>query len=462
MDLSHVILHGDLPSLRQVLMVTDQINYLDEYGYTPITQAVITGDVEKVKLLLEHNADPNQKDLTGRTALHWAVSNDAEELVEQLLAHAADPNQYNISSEPILAKAIMRQHDGNKKRLQQAGANNQFAQDYLRAKLLGHRYELIGSVDIVDPNGVFTEVDYEGFYFESSIDLIRYSLREFQHNFASRALDSWYPIIDTLVYALEQGRHLLQYDHYLANHNDQFQATHRFLEQSDFIMPISQQGHAFSLVKTGRLIAIVDRASDSPPANEITIYYMNRPSQLTADFVYDIAFEKHPIQYIHQQIKQVLALQPVTSIPMNDQAIGNCSWANIEATIPTMKFMLQYRSDGTHSNAAEVMTDSLELFHRWREWDRQRALDFVIQDFKPASPARKASLAAMLAAIVFQCCDAHNEDHFALAKRLLPLIKTRGYEYILDSYKQWYVNERPTNAGKNLIALLQRFDQEMS
>lgn len=460
MNLSDIILRADINLLKEALSHIDNINYLDEYGYTPLTQAVITGSAEKTDLLLEKGADVNQKDLTGRTALHWAVSNDDENIIKRLLDKGANPNSYNIASEPVLAKAMMRGHDGIKKMLQQAGANNTFANDYIKVKLLGHRYELIGSVDIVDPTGVFTEVDYEGFYFESSVDLIRYSLSSFQTNFASRAIASWFNTISIIVNALEESRSLLKYDHYLANYNDQFQAVHRFMKQRHYILPVSQEGHAFSVVKSDNLLAIVDRSLDAPPKDTIPIYYINRGSQLTADLVHDIAFNKHPIKTIHDQLKSSLGLQPIAELPIADQAIGNCSWANIEATIPVMKYMLNVDSSGTQSNDLTLVADSLELFERWRQWDRQRSLDFIMQDFKSASPARKASIAALLAAILFQRCNADNEQHAALAMRLIPLIQTKGYEYILESYKQFYVIERPTKAGENLMQLLDRYQQE--
>ena len=457
MDLTQAILHADTGLLKQLLAATPNINYLDEYGYTPLIQAVIINSFDKTELLLQHGADPNQKDLTGRSALHWAVSNDDFELAKLLLEYKADPNSYNVASEPILAKAIMRGSMALKNLLIEHGGSTEFANDYIKVKLLGHRYELIGSVDIVDTHGVFTEVDYEGFYLESSVDLIRYSLLEFRDNFAARAIYHWFDAINITAHALTEAQQLLKHDHYLAKQQDQLQATHRFLDQPNFILPINQQGHAYSVVKVGDLLAIVDRATDSPPKDRIPIYYINRKAQLNANLIWPIAFEKQEIKTIHQALKQTLALQEVGSLPMADQRIGNCSWANIEATIPVMKLMLHFNGSSSELQKNELIADSLELFNRWRHWDRERALSFVITDFKLASTARKACIAALLAGILFQYCSADNDEHFALAERIIPIVTARGYEYLIDSYKQFYVNTKPTKAGKNLLALLERY-----
>ncbi len=460
MDLSHAILHGNLDLVAQILSVTENINYLDEYGYSPLTQAVIADSLDKVKLLLEAGADPNQKDATGRTALYWAVSNDNLELTRLLLEYKGDPNSYNISSEPILARPIMRHNDALKSLLVEHGGSTEFANDYIKVKLLGHRYELIGSVDIVDTKGVFTEVDYEGFYLESSIDLIRYSLTAFQHNFASRAIAPWFDAISLIYDALAQSQLLLKQDHYLAKEANQMRAVHQFLKQDNFILPINQEGHALSLVKYGQLLSIIDRAKDSPPNDRIPIFYINRLARITPELIFQLAYERQQVKQIHSGLKELLSLQEIDSLPIADQQIGNCSWANIEATIPIMKFMMSFDNHSTDIDKQGLYADALELFHRWRHWDRDRALDFMIQDFKPATPARKASIAALLACILFQHCTIEHDDSYQVARRIIPVVLTREYEYILESYEKFYVRERPTRAGENLMAMIARFKRE--
>ena len=461
MNLSHAILYADIKAVEKELITSENINYVDEYGYTPLIQTAIVNSTEKAKLLLKKGADTNQKDVTGRTALHWAVSNCNTELCKLLLEHDANPNLYTIASEPILTKAILRGENELKRLLAEHGASYQFANDYINAKLLGHRYELIGSVDIVDPEGVFTEVDYEGFYMDSSIDLIYYSLQEFQKNYAARAISSWFNDIETITKTLNRCQNFLQHDHYLADKDKQRNAAQKLIDHKNFIIPISQEGHAFSVIKYGNLIAIIDRAKISPPADIIPIYFMNRPSNLNAQLIQHIAYEKQPIKYIHSILKKQLGLQSIEELPISDQTIGNCSWANIEAIIPTLKFMMNLNSKGTESNKDELLADSFELFHRWRDFDSERALHFITQEFKKASTARKASMAALLAAIVFQRCSADDERHYELAKELLPMIMHKGFEYIIESYKQFYVYSKPTKAGENFIRIIERYKKEV-
>ncbi len=461
MDLTQVILQGDTAFLQHLLNTIDDVNYLDEYGYSPLIQCVIADKLDVAKLLLEKGADPNQKDVTGRSPLHWAVYNNSLAFCELLLEYHADPNAYTISSEPVLSKPVLRNHFAIKKALMTHGADLQFAHDYINAKLLGHRFELIGSVDIVDTHGVFTEVDYEGFYLDSSIDLIQNSLREFRYNFAARAIESWFPTLDHIIACLGHSQLLLKHDHYLAAYQNKHTACQEFLKQLNFILPINQQGHAFSVVKYGPLLAIIDRATDSPPQDRIPIYYINRPIKITADFIYALVFEHETIQNIHHNLKTTLSLQELDSLPIPDQRIGSCSWANIEAIVPVMKFMMSFDNTKNETVKIDLREDCLELFRRWQKWDRERVLNQVVTDFKKASIQRKAAIAALLTGIVFQCCDVDNETEYALALHMLPIITKKEYGYIIDSYKKFYVFENSTRAGANFISLLERYEREV-
>ena len=137
--------------MRQRWKRIADIDFLDEYGYTPLIQTAIVNNVEMAKLLVEHGVDVNMADLTGRAALHWAIDNENIELTTLLLENKADPNIYTIASQPVLVKPILRNNNELKFLLCRFDADATFANDYINTKLLGHRFELKGFVDIVDP-----------------------------------------------------------------------------------------------------------------------------------------------------------------------------------------------------------------------------------------------------------------------------------------------------------------------
>jgi hypothetical protein len=459
-DLTEAILQRNVQLAERVAEDMENFNYLDEYGYTPLIQSVIANEIEITKFLLDKGADPNQQDSTGSSALHWSIYNNNYDMSALLLSHKADPNSYNTASEPALAKPILRNDYKPKQLLLENGASPQFAQDYIKVKLLGHQYELTGSVDIVDTNGVFTEVDYEGFFLESTLDLIHFSLVEFQNNFAARPLQHWFSTIRLTIQCLSVSQQLLRYDHYLTEHKDQVKAIKNFLTFDSFILPLNQQGHALSLVKHGHLIAIVDRAKDSPPNDRIPIYFLNRSAQLNPELLFALVFERQDIKTIHKIIKNRLALQEVDSLSIPDQHIGNCSWANIEATLPVMKLMTSFNDRLSDEEREAMHSDCLELFHRWQRWGRERNLTSVIRDFKSASPARRACMAALFAAIIFQRCHVDNDHEFALASQMLPMLLKKEYDYIIESYKKFYIYEKPTQAGTNFLEIIERYRRE--
>ncbi len=46
---SDTIIIGSVEDLEHQIKQSPEINYLDEYGYTPLIQTVIVGDIEKTK-----------------------------------------------------------------------------------------------------------------------------------------------------------------------------------------------------------------------------------------------------------------------------------------------------------------------------------------------------------------------------------------------------------------------------
>ena len=461
MSLSNIIIYETQKEVAKALAGVDDVSVIDEYGYTPLIEAVIVDDIEKVKMVVEAKADINQTDITGRTALHWAVFNNNINIAEYLLDCGADANIYNMVSEPIIVKTLLKQDKALIKKFCDNGADLTVAHDYINTKLLGHRFELQGSVDIVTSDGRFAEVDFEGFYLEFSLALITHSLKLFREQYISRMLCDWFDEIDKTAEALQTAQQWLKYDHYLLDPSAHDVEIQRWCKQDPLVVPINQEAHAFVLVKCGNYFSICDRSEFTEKPDEIPIYYMNKPFRLNKELLMYVVYQKNDIKPLYGLLKQELGLHEIATFPVRSQITGNCSWANVEAVIPILFYMLK-ADDGTGQTIkkSELLTDSLELFHRWREWDTGRALQFFMQQFRAASPARKASIAALLGDILFQRFSADIEEHVEWAKKIIPILKTRGYEYILDSYIRYYVQENPTKVGANLMKMLDIYERE--
>lgn len=458
MRLTQAIIHGSAQDVAEALKNTPNINLLDEYGYTPLIETTIANDTEKARILIEAGADVNQKDMTQRSALHWAASNNNAEICKMLLDKGADANAFNIASEPVLVKPLLGNNHQIKAYLAEHGASFQFAHDYIHAKLLGHRFELIGSVDIATPNNIFTEVDYEGFYLEFSLGVIEHSLREFRKNYAARTIEPWFDKLDAIIKAFSAGLKLINFDHYLKDYRRDMSEINAALRQDPVVIPLSQEGHTITLVKYKNLLAICNRVQDNSSDDRVPIFYMNRTNQFKAEILAPMIYKPSKIEKIINKLKKELGLQQINHVPLHAQIIGNCSWANVEACIAPLYFM-QGLSDAKNELAEEaLMIDALELFQRWRHWDTERALHFFISEFAHANKARKASIAAVLAAILFQTCSAENPQHIERAKNILSVLRTPEFDYILQSYIKFYVHDKPTEAGRNFMKLLHMYD----
>ena len=108
--------------------------------------------------------------------------------LDLLLNNGADPNAYTRNGflywfiQYYVARMRLKQL------LYQHGAKLDFALDFINGKLIGHRFELQGDVDIVNAQGEFIELDYEGFILEFTVAVVKDSLRRFISSYSTRHL----------------------------------------------------------------------------------------------------------------------------------------------------------------------------------------------------------------------------------------------------------------------------------
>src|SRR3990167_11404573 len=111
MTLADAIIKGSLSDVIRESRANEHLNFIDEYGYTPLIETCIMDDIEKAKVILDYKPDIHFPDLIGHTALHWAVDNNNLELCELLLKHGANPNAYTIAGMPVLVKPLLREQN---------------------------------------------------------------------------------------------------------------------------------------------------------------------------------------------------------------------------------------------------------------------------------------------------------------------------------------------------------------
>ena len=97
---------------------------------------------------------------------------------------------------------------------------------------------------------------------------------------------------------------------------------------------------------------------------------------------------------------------------------------------------------------------SLNYFHRWREWNKDRALHYCIQSYREGDAIRKACKAEILAAILFERCRANNPKENERMELILSVLLKSPYEYILQNYLRIYYYEGYTEEGKQFYEML--------
>lgn len=451
MTIADDIISCRMPDFDFYLRQGESLDDIDDYGFTPLIECAITRQPAIAKQLLARGVDVNKADVTGRTPLHWAADNNDLEMAHLLLNHGANANAYTTAGLSVLVYPVLRGHDKLKHLLYQHGAKLDFALDFINAKLLGHRYELKGYVDIVNGQGEFIELNYEGFMLEFTVAVVKDSLRRFISSYSTRHLrhhfTALYMIMDAFYTAAELLK-LQQFSHLNANHRAMVASM---IKSPLLVLPAASRGHAMGFVRFGEWWAKIDRGENSKTEGTVNIYRIMHPEVIDVDFIIEFLHKKQPRHYFHQVINKKLGLVPVAQMPISAQITGNCSWANIQAVIPTAYAMQQLATLGTEEFDSSM---AIALYDFWVEWDQDRALDECIQRFYVADPVRKASIVSMLGAVLFQACDYAIPHHVERAEKILSILTLPDYYYVLQSYLEVYCVKRLTRRGNNLLKLL--------
>ena len=449
MTIANDIISCRVPDFDYYLRAGESLDDIDEYGFTPLIESAITRQVPIAEQLIARGVDVNKPDVTGRTALHWAVDNNDLDMSRLLLVHGANPNAYTSAGLSVLVYPVLRGQDTIKHLLYQYGAKLDFALDFIYAKLLGHRFELTGDVDIVNAEEEFIELDYEGFILEFTVAALNDSLRRFTSSYSTRHLRHYFPVLHAVMDAFSVADELLQLQHHVTLSDADKTRLDELMKAPMLVLPAASRGHAMGFVRYQQWWAKIDRGENSLSEGSVNIYQITRPDALTRNFLQDFLYKKQARRYFHQQINQQLGLVPVAQIPISSQISGNCSWANIQAVVP-VAYALQQLTAVKHFSYDEAMN----LYSTWLEWDKDRALDECVQRFYLANPMRKASFASMLAAVLFHACDHSNSQHMQRAEKILTILTLPDYYYILQSYLDAYCLKRLTPKGNNLLKML--------
>lgn len=315
-------------------------------------------------------------------------------------------------------------------------------------------FELVGTADIVDPKNKFVEVDFEGFFLEVSLALIADSLAQFQNHYAGRQLRRYLHLFQLIIDTVFRAARLIKYQQYQIHWQSYQKDIQSLILQEPLIIPIGYEGHAITFVKFGNILVKCDRREESRHVDTITLYQMNRPELLTPTFISELIYEKQTDYFINVELPDFLQLQPLTELKVPAQISGNCSWANVEACVPVLFFLFFSKNEDFSENIPHYKNLALSFFKQWREWNKDRALQFCIQSFQQADSIRKACKAEILAAILFQSCGGVSPLEQERAEMVLRALAIPEYEHIIRNYVQSYCYEDYSEEGQNFLRLL--------
>lgn len=449
-SLSQIIINGSVSDVKSAVQSVSRLNFVDEYGYTPLIQTAIVNDVAKAEVLLARSdLEVDFTDLTGRNALFWAADNGNEFLCRKLLERGANVNFCTRTGQPLLVMPLLKQHSAIKKLLLNHGADLVFARDFIAAKLIGHNFELEGRCDIVGPDQIFHEVEFDGFYLKFTLGIVSDALRAFRNSFTARPLKTWLPYLDELIAILNDASELASYQDYLIKLERISLRLIKLFEKEVVILPIACSGHAFILIKIEDQLIRCDRGEYGRDYGGIIYYEVGNLQHFNPAWFCELLYKKQYLNDLNHRLGPYLNLRKQDELSIPLQVTGNCSWANVEAVIPALLYYWLKRD--AVARPAEL---ALKIYHTWRTWNRNRLLDFCTAEIAMAKPARKAALSATLAAILFQ---KHQELSEKWLSKLLAILTRGDVIQVLRCYAKVFRPRPQLDLWKSLSSLLENY-----
>lgn len=456
MSLSKAVLEGSFAEVERLVSLGEPINISDEYGYSPLIHAIVTHRVDVVRLLLKNNAMVDIVDMTGSTPLHWAVDVDDIEITKLLLYYGANPNAYTENGQPVLFYPLLRKNTVLMKLLLDKGASLEFAKDFINAKLIGHRFELQGSTDIINAAGLFLSIDLEGFYLELTLNVIRESLERFINSFLARRMDIHEPELRQIIEAFKNAYKLREFKHFTKDVDAHKHEIAPLLDVDLLLLPVSYKGHAITFVKHSNFLAKCDRGVFKM-TDPIVIHKIGNERPLQGhSFLINLLYKRQTEKSMKSDIYQILDLEPYAKLPIKHQITGNCSWANAESSVPAMLYMLLHDKIQDKNKIPALVTEIMTFYRAWLDWDKNRALEDWLQDFDKMSFVRQKSKAALLGTVLFQALKPNNPADVERAQKILKILARKEFHYIIRIYANVFVRgSKKSTEGINFQRMIE-------
>ena len=136
--LSTAILNGRTISVKFLIELGAQINTISQNGNIPLLLAIKKGHLEIVKLLLKFNVDIHQTDKKGNTPLTVAAAMGHLKIATSLIEAGSAIDKLNKEGYTPLIYAKIFHHQVVAHLLIKNGADNSYAEEFLKRKMLAH------------------------------------------------------------------------------------------------------------------------------------------------------------------------------------------------------------------------------------------------------------------------------------------------------------------------------------
>lgn len=360
---------GELGYAQKLVEVGANINAMDKWGFTPLTNSLFydNRDLAKYFLMFE-NVDVNiMADVPGlgeMTPVIYAYVLWEDEIVDKIIAHPQfDPTFTHFSWVPSEIEELMRAH--------QCLPDEMLLSIFHEAKCLGLRYDFDGEFTLAQL-GVHGEeplhFEFEGYGNALSVSAAVGTFEGFLH-------DIIYPshVPDWAKMVYQHTAQSLAFHAHISNPQDYLK---QYYAGEALFIASGWDGHAVEVVIDQDRFYRCNRGELSDGIHGIEEFVITQPQNLTvAVFEHLLAAEGTP-HFLQNEIKIQLGLEKIGEIENPEQTVGNCPWTSLEAGVEAL-LLTHFLKQGVETQTAHALAK--QGFTAWERYDLAWSLDSAVE-----------------------------------------------------------------------------------
>ncbi len=337
---------GNVAAVRALIQAGAQLEYVDEDGFSPLYEAILYRHSEVIKVLV------NEMKVSGSS--FFGLNKSGKTFLQ--IAKIFDKSIYKWLKGKLDQSVVI------------------FTKKIQTRKILAHVFHLEGSSEVFDIHGAKYIIKHEGWNSEAAFPVFAKCSRSFLKGVNPDIADAF---VD----------------------NGDKDLIRRYFEGKPIVIKTGYSGHFSAVVLWKHVLVLSDRGGYLPKTCRVKEI---RNEEVTEEFISELKTYRTNEEYklFIDKLFESEDLAKGNSLAFPKQTVGNCVYANLEASFFTLLFLSEHLKDEKNWNT--ILDEQLKVLTNWRLFIEKLFIDKYLRLY-PLDNLESYSYDELLTHVKFLC-----------------------------------------------------------